>query len=69
MQDIMVASHVLVSNVLVPLKRELQRSNDQVDKLLQFTLYQAHIDQPIPIAISSILIDLNKDLNITVKEN
>ena len=69
MQDKIVASQDLASNMLAPFTRELKRRNDQVDTLQLFPFHQAQIDQLIPIAKTSMLIDLDKDFNITDKEN
>ena len=46
-----------------------QAQNDQFYQAQSDQFYQAQIDQPIPIAEPSMLIDLDKDLNITDKEH
>ena len=74
-QDKILASQALVNNALFPFIIKLQRRNDQVDTLQQFPYYQAQIDQPIPIVESTpekksnMIIDLDKSLNTTDREN
>jgi len=52
-----------IKNALVPLVREMQRRNYQIDVLASQPFYQAQIDQPEKRTKSSINVDHNIGLN------
>src|SRR5271163_3134157 len=74
-KDNMAAGQELTVNTLLPLVQEMQRRNDQIDMLASQPFHQAQIEPPTPIAESTpekkptMLIDFDKDLNTTDREN
>ena len=58
-----------VSNALVPLTRELQRRNDQVDMLSEQPFYQQQLPPITQMSPEYLKVDLDIGLNETDKEN
>src|SRR5271169_1525033 len=59
----------VVSNALVPLTREMQRRNDQVDLLAEQPFFQQHLPAVTPISPEFMKRDLDIGLNETDREN
>ena len=57
------------SNALVPLVRELEKRNDQVDSLMEQPFYSQEIPAIGPVSPEIMKVDLDADLNVTDREN
>src|SRR5271169_7144420 len=68
-QSVQDANATAVSNALVPLTREMQRRNDQVDLLAEQPFFQQHLPAVTPISPEFMKRDLDIGLNETDREN
>ena len=68
-QDSQDASRTAVSNALVPLVRELEKRNDQVDSLMEQPFYSQEIPAIASASPELVKVDLDAQLNLTDLEN